>query len=1002
MRALRLFLALALTVGIVSPVTLSATAPPAVAAVPPTYTDALVGSLDYALDLAVLSDRTVLVATKAGVVRSVRNGALQPAPVLDLSARLCGNYERGLLGIATDPAAATGSTQYLWAFWTARDAGGTCAARTDGAGPNPATAPRNRVSRFTLRPDGTADPASERVLLDGIYSSSGYHNAGDIDLGRDGLLYIATGDGMCDYRGDVRFPGGSGCGPANDTARDRNVLNAKILRITQDGGIPADNPFQGPGTASCATAPAADGVTCQETFATGLRNPFRLAFDPDAGGTSFRINDVGQDTWDEIDQGVRGADYGWNLREGHCQLTNSETNCGAATPAGLTDPVFDYGQSTGCTSITGGAYVPSGTWPAYAGSYLFADYTCGTIFALSPDNVRTEFATGLDAPLTIEFGPDGAGQALYYATPTELRRITATGSANRAPTAVVTTATGPGATEISFDGTGSTDPDGDALSYRWTFGDGTPTVTTTTPSTTHTYASVGAYTVTLQVTDPGGLSSQATASVQAGNAAPVPTILSPTATDLFSVGTTYTLRGSATDAEDGTLPASSLSWTVIKHHATHTHPVIGPVSGATTTITGPAPEDPASTTDSWLEIQLTATDSRGVSTTVRQDFRPRTVPVTVASDPAGLKVTLNGTVVSTPTTITSWANWAVPVNAAPQTDGSGRAWTFTRWSDGGAASHAFITPATPTTLTATFTAAGPTAPPAPSRVTATQTGNGAATLTWSPSSLPAGQTVTGYRVARDGVDSTGYGAFSTVVPATSRSFGFGRLVVGRTYTLTVQAVTAAGTGTPATATVAVRAWTLPAGPTAVTVVPTGGSAATISWSPPTDSGGQPITGYRVTRDGTDSSGTGPWSTVLPASATRFVVSKLVAWRTYTLTVSAITAVGSSPAHGAQVLVGSQQGVPAPTKVTVVQATGTTQRISWEPPTVPAGITLIGWTVTRDGKDSNAFGPWSTTVGPSARSVTVRNLVPGRTYTMTVQARTTSWFSAIAHGSAVIR
>lgn len=999
---MRLFrLVLAVTVAVATLTVVPVRVPDAAAAVPAGFTDTVVAPLSYALDLAFRPDRSMLVATKSGVVRTVRNGALQTTPALDLSTRACSNNERGLLGIATDPA----STTYLWAFYTARDAGGTCAVAAAGS-PNPASAPRNRVSRFTFRSDGTLDPASELVLLDGIYSTSGYHNAGDIDLGKDGNLYIATGDGQCDYLGGPANPGGSGCNGVNDTARDRNVLNAKILRITKDGGIPTDNPFTGAGTARCNRAPAPAGTVCQETYAWGLRNPFRLAFDPNATGTSFRINDVGQDVWDEIDQGTRGADYGWNVREGHCAQTGPGTPCsGLPTPGQYTDPVYDYNQDAGCASITGGAYVPNGVWPAqYTGAYLFADYVCGKIFALSAGNVRTELATDMGAVLTLEFGPDttGTGTTLYYAEPAGVHKLSYTGTANRAPTAAVTASPTVGGIprDYTFDGSTSSDPDGGALSYTWTFGDGTAAVTTATPTTRHTYAQNGSYTATLKVTDSGGLSATATVPVQAGNTAPVPTIVSPAAGDLFSVNGTYTLKGTGTDAEDGTLGASSLSWTVLKHHDTHTHPVLGPVSAASTvSFVAPPPEDPSSTTSTYLEIRLTATDSRGLSTTVTREFRPRTVPVTVASVPSGLQITLNATPVKTPTTFTSWANWAVPLAAATQFDAAGRPYTFTRWSDGGAASHAYATPATAATVTATFTAAGP---PAPTGVTARQTAATRATLAWTAPVVAAGETITGYRVARDGKDSTGFGAYSAVIGADRRSVDFNLLVPGSVYNLSVQAVTAAGSSAPRGGAVTIGRWAVPVAPTAVTAAATSSTSASISWSLPGDSGGRPVTGYRVSRDGTDSTGFGAFSTVIAADQRTFAFGRLVAGQTYRLTVAAVTAVGTSPAHGAQVRVGTGSGVPAPAKVSVVQSAATSETISWQPPTLPAGVTVTGYAVTRDGLGATGYGPYTATVGPTVRSHSVTNLVPGRTYTMTVRALTSSSFNATATGGVLIR
>ncbi len=114
-----------------------------------------------------------------------------------------------------------------------------------------------------------------------------------------------------------------------------------------------------------ATSPGSTtaGNKCQETFAWGLRNPFRFAFDPNAAGTRFFINDVGQDVWEEIDLGQAGADYGWNVREGPC-ANGSATNCGPP-PAGMTNPIYDYSHArTGCAAITGGAFVPNGALAA--------------------------------------------------------------------------------------------------------------------------------------------------------------------------------------------------------------------------------------------------------------------------------------------------------------------------------------------------------------------------------------------------------------------------------------------------------------------------------------------------------------------------------------------------------------------------------------------------------------------------------------------------------------
>jgi hypothetical protein len=126
-------------------------------------------------------------------------------------------------------------------------------------------------------------------------------------------------------------------------------------------------------------------------------------------------NDVGQSTWEEIDQIAPGKDYGWNVREGFC-VTGSMTDC---TPnPSYADPQFAYDHTTDCRSITGGAFVPAGVWgPPYENRYLFADFTCDSVFRLVPHagsdpTAVPFFAT--DGPVELEFGPSPSGQALYY------------------------------------------------------------------------------------------------------------------------------------------------------------------------------------------------------------------------------------------------------------------------------------------------------------------------------------------------------------------------------------------------------------------------------------------------------------------------------------------------------------------------------------------------------------------------------------------------------------
>jgi glucose/arabinose dehydrogenase len=375
------------------------------------FTDALFADIPVPTSISFASNNRMLVTTQNGTVRIVANGVLQPAPAVSLT--VCSSGEQGLLGSAV-----SGTDVFL--YYTSSH-NGDC---------------WNRVSKFTLGADNLL--TGEVVLLDWIPTPATNHNAGDLNFGPDGKLYVSVGDGGCRLVG-------TGCAGLNDNARFRTHLLGKILRINTDGTVPADNPFAGTNTRRCG-APTGDtnpgsAAFCSETWAWGLRNPFRFAFRSDG---LMHINDVGQGSREEIDVGAAGADYGWNCREG--KIANPAIAGGCTLPT-ATDPIYDYSSATGCRSITGGAFVPDGAWSAaYAGKYLFADFVCGKIFLLDGTTAR-DFATGLGSSSAthLEFGPDGALYYTTYAGGGEVRRITFAGPGDEA---------GPPA---DFDGDGESD-----------------------------------------------------------------------------------------------------------------------------------------------------------------------------------------------------------------------------------------------------------------------------------------------------------------------------------------------------------------------------------------------------------------------------------------------------------------------------------------------------------------------------------------------------------------
>lgn len=308
--------------------------------------------------MAVAPDGRVFVTEQDGAVRIIKNDSLLATPFLTRSVNSEG--ERGLLGIAFDPAFETNN--FVYVYYT-----------------TPNSPIHNRVSRFTALGD-VALPGSETVLLDlDNLSAARNHNGGAIHFGPDGKLYIAVGEN----------------GNANNSQTLGNLLG-KMLRINPTPGniIPADNPFVG--------TPGARG----EIWALGFRNPYTFSVQPNNG--RIYVNDVGQNTWEEINELVPGGNYGWPNTEG------------PTTNPNFISPVFAYQHDTGTpqgAAITGGAfYNPAANqFPAsFVGDYFFADVVAGFIYKYDlATDTATEFATGLAQPVDLQV--DGDGELLYLA-----------------------------------------------------------------------------------------------------------------------------------------------------------------------------------------------------------------------------------------------------------------------------------------------------------------------------------------------------------------------------------------------------------------------------------------------------------------------------------------------------------------------------------------------------------------------------------------------------------
>jgi glucose/arabinose dehydrogenase len=324
------------------------------ATLPAGFTETAITGLASPTAMEIAPDGRIFVCEQGGGLRVIKNGVVLAAPFLTLNVDSSG--ERGLLGIAFDPNFA--SNNFLYLYYTV------------------VSTPRhNRVSRFTANGDVVVD-GSETIILElNNLTSASNHNGGAIHFGPDGKLYIAVGENA-----------------TSSNAQTLGNMLGKVLRINSNGTIPGDNPFFNTAVGNN-----------RSIWALGLRNPFTFAFQPGTG--RMFINDVGQNTWEEINDGIAGSNYGWPNCEGFCNPPNPS----------FRNPLFAYPHDGQTCAIAGGAFYNPGTVqfpPNFVGKYFFADLCAGWIRVFDPATVTTSgFATGISQPVDLKVGADGS---LYY------------------------------------------------------------------------------------------------------------------------------------------------------------------------------------------------------------------------------------------------------------------------------------------------------------------------------------------------------------------------------------------------------------------------------------------------------------------------------------------------------------------------------------------------------------------------------------------------------------
>jgi glucose/arabinose dehydrogenase len=739
-RAGRFRALVAMTMAASSLVVVGTTEPAAAASLPPGFQEEIVFSgLTEPTAVRFSPDGRVFVAEKSGLVKVFDNlSDTTPSVFTDLRTQVHNFWDRGLLDVALAPNFPADPWVYVLYTFDAAVGGtaprwGSVGGTSDGC-PTPPGATGDgcvvagRLSR--LQASGNVAVGAEQVLVEGWCQQYPSHSIGSLAFGADGALYVSGGDGasfnFVDYGQDGTPvnpcgdpPGGVGGSMSPPTAeggalRSQDVrtmgdpagLNGAILRVdpTTGAGLP-DNPMA-----------SSSDANARRIVGYGLRNPFRITTRP--GTNEVWIGDVGWSSWEEINRLVDPTaapvdNFGWPCYEGDgrqggydaANLSICENLYAAGTTA-VEAPYFRYHHNDlvvpndvcpkGGSSVAGTSFAFSsgGSYPAeYRGALFFADYTRRCIWAIPtganglPDIAkRRTFVGGAAQPVDLEIGP--GGDLFYVDLGGTIRRIRYFNQ-NQPPIAVATAnpTNGVAPLTVAFDGTASSDPDGDALTYAWDLdGDGAfDDAAAATAS--YTYTQPGIHVATLQVTDPSGAAGTSSVTISAGNTPPEAVIDMPAAGTTWKVGDTIPFSGHASDPQSGTLGASALTWSLVLQHCPstcHEHP-LQTFTGTVGSFVTPDHEYP-----SHLELRLTATDPGGLSDTTSVRLDPQTVDLTFGANPAGLTLAVGSTSEPAPFTRTAIVGSTLSISApSPQASG-GTAYEFVGWSDGGAQTHTIV------------------------------------------------------------------------------------------------------------------------------------------------------------------------------------------------------------------------------------------------------------------------------------------------------------------------
>ncbi len=603
----------------------------AVVTLPVGFSQVLVaGGITAPTTMATAPDGRFFIAQQFGQLKVLKNDTLLTQPFMTLNVNTDG--ERGLLGVAFDPNFTV--NQYIYVCYTV------------------ASGLYNNVSRFTASGD-TVVPGSELVILQLDSLDNNYHGGGHLQFGPDGTLYVAAGEN-------------------GHPLRSQNIDSylGKIIRINPDGSVPLNNPFPGPGKRS-------------RVWAYGLRNPFTFAFQPGTG--KLFIDDVGEITWEEINDGTDGGhNFGWPTAEG------------VSTDTSFDNPFFTYLHGTadgqGC-AITGGTFFNPVTsnYPAiYNDKYFYIDY-CGNwinMISLTTPPTRTTFASNIAYySVGITTGLDGN---LYFLSRDDEALYKIVYSVNPAPAILNQPLSR--TISVGYPVTFSVTASGSAtLNYQWQKDtvaiSGANAADYTIPAVA--FADSGNYRVVVTNSFGSDTSMYAHLTVTA-NQPPQAVIDTPLTNTFYTAGQVINFYGAATDPEDGVLAATTYQWVLVFHHDLHVHPGPTVPSGANSgsfTI----PNTGEKSANVFYRLFLIVQDSEGLTDSAYVDILPNTSTITINTEPTGLTLNLDGQPFVTPYSVLSVEGMYRMLNA-PYSQMYGQTqMMFTNWNSGGPLTQTFQT-----------------------------------------------------------------------------------------------------------------------------------------------------------------------------------------------------------------------------------------------------------------------------------------------------------------------